>query len=142
MEVFIYVADDIQVLAGGKTLLVGLYPDRVVVVQVPKDPPFKPSADTPIGISSLSLMLTVVGLEPGELRVTPRMLLPDGSPSPQQPTPNRVTVVPDGSANLIFKLTPFLVTQGGQYKLLVEIGGKVIEASFEVRIVEVATATA
>ena len=62
MDVFLYVADDIQPLADSKTLMVGVFTDRVVTLNIPKDAPVRPSADTPIAMraSMRALKLRIV----------------------------------------------------------------------------------
>lgn len=133
MEVLIYVADDIQSLADQKTLMVGVYTDRVLVVHLPKDAPEIASQETPIGIPSLSVMFTVIGLEPGEHQGQPKLLYPDGSLSPGDLQPFKFSVAPGGAANLLFKFAPFIMPQAGKYTVAVAVDDVPLEAFFEVR---------
>lgn len=134
MEALLYVADDIKSLADQKTLMVGVYTDRVLVVHVPKDDP-TPSLDIPIALMKLSLMLTVIGLTPGVYEAQPVLTLPDGSPSPNRINPAPFSVQPGGAANLLFELTPFIVPMAGKYKLGITVDGAQgsVESTFEVR---------
>jgi hypothetical protein len=131
MEVFFYVADDIQSLAANKTLMVGVYTDRVIVLNSSKDAPVKPSVDTPIGLPSLAVMLSITGLVPEERTVAPVLKFPDGSPSLNTIAPMKFATSPTGSANLLFKFTPFIVTLPGKYTLSLTIDGQPVDASFE-----------
>lgn len=133
MEALLYIADDIQLLAGGKILTVGLYADRVVVVQDVPDPTPASEPNIHTAIASLSLMLSFVGIAPGERTVEPQLLLPDGSLGLQQIRPAKIEFGSTGSANLVFKFTPFLVPQAGLYKVRLSIDEIPIEVSFEVR---------
>lgn len=133
MESFFYVADDVQTLADGKLLLVGLYADRVLVMNIPRSAGVKLSAETPAGIASLAVVLTLVGLAPGEMTLATRLVLPDGTQSMQQLPDQKLKVVAGGSNNVVLKFSPFIVPQAGTYTLSTAFDGQVIESRFEVR---------
>lgn len=133
---YAYIADDIQILQGGKPVAFGLYPDHVLVLNVPPGMPSKINDATPAALNGLSILITIVGLEPGERTVTPSLLLPNGKQGPQQIVPMQLLVKPGGAANLTFRFTPFVVPQAGKYVLKVPIDGEEVTFTFEVRIVQ------
>lgn len=134
MHATLYVADDIQSLADGKTLMVGVYTDRVLVMNVPPDAIEAVSQGTFIGLATLALMVTISDIEPGEHIAVPRIALPDGRPSPNQIDSAPFSVPVGGAANLLFKLQPFFISGAGRYTLTVEVGGSPVSADFEVRL--------
>lgn len=138
MQATLYVADDIQSLADGKTLMVGVFTDRVVVLKAPPDVLETVSKGTPIGLAALSLMFTITGLEPGEHVSAPRITLPNGEPSPNQVAPGPFSVPKGGAANLLLKLQPFFVIGPGKYDVTVEVDGVPVSADFEVRLAPIA----
>lgn len=136
MDTFFYVADDIQSLADGKTLMVGVYPDRVLLVNFPKGSNARPTLENPMAIGSLAMMVTVSGLLAGERTVQPVLTFPDGSPAPINLTPLTFRTELGRSANLLLKFTPFLIAQEGNYTLSMTIDDTLVESSLEVRFAE------
>ena len=63
MKIDLYVADVIELLASGKLVAMGLFPDRKIVLNVPHDAP-DPSDEMPYGVN-LTLCITISNLEPG-----------------------------------------------------------------------------
>lgn len=57
-----YLADDIRQEIGGKLTLVGLYPDDVVLIEMPSDEP-DPTPDQPIQLAGLAILCVISGLE-------------------------------------------------------------------------------
>lgn len=138
MQATIYVADDIQSLAEGKTLMVGVFTDRVIVLNVPPEAREMVNKGEPIGLAALSLMFTITGIEPGEHVGVPRITLPNGEPSPNHAEPSPFSVPKGGGANLLFKFQPFFVVGPGKYDVTVDVDGVPISADFEVRLAPLA----
>ena len=134
MQATLYVADDIQSLAEGKTLMVGVFTDRVVVLNVPPDAREMVNKGEPIGLASLSLMFTITGLDAGEYVGTPQITLPNGEPSPNQAEPSPFSVPKGGAANLLLRFQPFFVVGAGRYDVTVAVDGVSVSADFEVRL--------
>jgi len=135
MESFFYLADDIQELAGGKLLLVGLYADRIVYIGLPPSGE-KPTSEKPFGIPNLALMLNLRELKPGDHAIGMRILLPDGTPMTDELAPRQSTVLASGAHNVIVKLSPFPVKQFGRYTLSVQVDDEVVTAAFFLRMAE------
>lgn len=138
MQATLYVADDIQSLAEGKTLMVGVFTDRVVVLNVPPETVEMVNKGTPLGLAALALMFTITDIEPGEHVGAPRITLPNGEPSPNQVEPSPFSVPKGGAANLLLKFQPFFVIGAGKYDVTVEVDGVPVSADFEVRVAPVA----
>lgn len=126
------VADEFREEVNGKTIAVGLYPDSVVNVDIPKDvPPIGP--DNPIRLMGFSLMLTVMGaqgsksvsvelgLEPGR---EPETLMQDEIVFPTQS---------GRSANIILMLQRFHTFSEGEKPVTVHIGEHTSKLAFEIR---------
>ncbi len=138
MQANLYVADDIQSLADGKTLMVGVYTDRVLLLNVPPEVLEKVNEGPPIGLATLSLMFTITGLEPGEHTCAPLITLPNGQPSPNAVAPGSFSVRKGGAANLVWKFMPFFIIGPGKYDVTVKVDGVPVSADFEVRLAPIA----
>ena len=137
MEATLYVADDIQLLADGKTLMVGVYTDNVLVLQVPPQVISEVSLERPIGLAALALMFTITDIAAGEHTGAPRITLPDGRPSPNQINVAPFVVAAGGAANLLFKLQPFLISGAGVYHVTVDVDGTPVDSTFHVRLLPI-----
>ena len=132
MKLLLYVADEFKTLEGGKTLAVGLFTDRVVVLNVPRNVP-PPSAELPYGIS-LGLVACLLELPAAELNASGSITTPTG-PSAMSLHEIKVKGVVGGSANLQMRFDPFLVSAPGTYTLTLSFAGfPPLSESFEFRI--------
>lgn len=132
MKLILYVADEFKSLEGGKALAVGLFPDRVVVLNVPRTTP-PPTAELPYGIP-LGLLVCVLDLPAAEVSGSGSIETPTG---PSRMSLQRVTLrgAVGGSANLQMRFDPFLVTAPGTYSFTLSFDGfDPLSASFEFRI--------
>jgi hypothetical protein len=141
MEALLYVADDIQPLPNGKALMVGVYPDRVVVINVPKDNVTLLTKETPGAIHALAFMSSVSNVQSGEHTIEIRVLAPDGSDTKYHLGPSKQTALGGAALNTVMRCQPFVFPLAGVYKFLTVVDGEVIESSFELRVVEVNSAT-
>ncbi len=132
MKHILYVADDIQPLASGKLLTVGLYPDAVIMMHMPPDAPTV-SLDAPAGMATLCLLLTVTGLPLGDSLYEGTLLLPDGATSTPAAPLQHVSVNGQDPVNVIHKFAPFLVPQIGTYTLISKFKDVELRSTFEVR---------
>jgi hypothetical protein len=135
MEVTLYVAEDIQTLENQKLLMVGVFADRVILLNVPKGTP-KPSAATPMAMSTLSLSLTVAGLPPESYTVTLSLKSPSGVEIMQDRSPREFAVTEGSALNLIVKSTPFVMVEDGLYTLSASIGDQTASGTFVVKVKE------
>lgn len=123
-SVKLLVADQFRVEAGGKVLAIGLYPDGVVVMQMPADAP-DPTDESPVGIAQLALLLSVSGSgRSHNLRV--QLGADDAKEFP-------VDLGTAGSVNVILDLRPLVIRSFGIKPVVVELAGERHELSFEIR---------
>jgi hypothetical protein len=149
IEVTLYVADNIQMLAGGKPMAVGLYADRTILVtsvELPDtsriDPQVVETANAAaketfgtaelFGIQSLSILLALTGLEAGKFPVTVNIISPSGRPYGSGGGDFNVIVSEFGSANVLFNFAPFLYGEFGEYKVVAKVKGEVVESGFRI----------
>lgn len=127
MESFFIIADDIQLTTMGKTIVIGLYSDQIIMLHVHGN---RPPNSTP-SVAKLNMMLTFRGLKPGQHDVQADLQFPDGTPAP-----NLATVALDvqkgRSAVLIFAFAPFPLPQEGPYRLRVRVAGQTVVNTFTV----------
>ena len=135
---YFYIADDIQTLNDSKVLIVGAYPDRVIILNMPRLDGLKPTLATPIGIPKLCAMVTVKGLLPGAVRIVPRLIYPGGISSDLQ-FGSIESVLPENqdSANFLLAFTPFPVVGSGKYAVEFEVQGHTVHEEFELRVNEI-----
>jgi len=128
----LFVADNIEPLASGKLLCVGLFPDQSLVLRTRNEAP-PPSAEEPFAVN-LTLMLCFTELDGARLA---------GSVSVQSPIESVQTfgvnfdmpVAPGAPArNVIVPLRPLLVPAGGVYTVLIHANGQNFTDSFTVRV--------
>ncbi len=124
-----YICDDVRIEAAGKFSLMGLFPDSIVVVHLPRG--VQPTIKAPLAIESLCILVAVHGLTgvhkarfalgSPELTVKPAFMERD-----IQFSENR-------AANLIVRMKPYVVRSFGKTKVQLEVAGHVFEHSFEIR---------
>ena len=132
MKLILYVADEFKTLEGGKTLAIGLFTDRVVILNVPGNAP-DPSHETPYGIP-LGLLACVTELPTTELAASMSILPPTGSAVMGAKSVSVKGAIGD-AVNMLFQFDPFLMTAEGLYTLNLTFEGlDVLSESFELRI--------
>ena len=132
MKLLLYVADEFKTLEGGKTLAVGLFTDRVVVLNVPRDAP-SPTAELPYGIP-LGLLACLIDVPKTELAGSATIQPPSGATVMRVPSVLVKPATVGGSANVVFRLDPFLMTGEGIYTLALELEGESLSETFELRV--------
>lgn len=132
MKLLLYVADEFKTLEGGKTLAVGLFTDRVVVLNVPTDVP-EATTELPYGIP-LGLLACVVESPTLEVHGTAAITTPSGQPL--MPPREIGGQAPTGGAmNFLFHFERFLMTGAGVYTLTVALDGlEPLSETFEIRV--------
>jgi hypothetical protein len=135
MKAILYIADSIQMLDSHKPILLGLYPDRVVIANLPLDLKDTEVFDPPIGFPA-SLLVTIIGISAGTHDIRPIFYNPDGELSAQT-IPLLKAIVAEGqrSHNLNLRFDPFFIPKFGRFVIKLEIDGVVEdleELSFEV----------
>lgn len=127
MESFFIIADDIQLMATGKTIVVGLYSDQIIMLHVHWNRP----PNSTLNVAKLNMMLTFRGLKPGQHDVQADIRFPDGTPAPNLATV-KLDVQKGRSAVLIFAFAPFPLPQEGTYRLRVRVAGETVVNTFTV----------
>ncbi|MDP2006444.1 MAG: hypothetical protein Q8K45_12265 [Rubrivivax sp.] len=132
MKLILYVADEFKKLEGGKTLAVGLFTDRVVVLNVPQETP-PPSHEMPYGVP-LGLLACLMDLPTAELTGSMTVVPPSGQVVVSIPSFKANGLI-GGSTNVSFRLDPFLMTDEGIYTVVLSFEGlEELSEKFELRI--------
>lgn len=137
MQFHLQIADHFDTLANGKVLALGLFADRVVVMRVPAEAP-EPTAELPYAVD-LGLLLTITDAPPTPLQGEVR-IVPPGGGAPIRVLPiSGLSIGAGRSANILAQLKPLLVPQAGVFTVEAHVGDEVLGASFEVRIIRLAS---
>lgn len=132
MKLILYVADEFKTLEGGKTLAIGLFTDRVVVLNVPREVP-APSQEMPYGVP-LGILACLVDLPKTELTGSMHVKPPSGPTVMHVPNISAKGPV-GGSANLACRLDPLVMPQEGIYTAVLAFDGfDSLSETFELRI--------
>jgi hypothetical protein len=132
MHLRIHIADHFDTLATGKVLAVGLFSDRVVLLNLPADAP-EPTSEIPFAFD-LDLLITLTGpiAEPSACDI--RILAPGmAQPVAHLHMPS-LQIAGGSSTNITSKLRPLLVTQPGIFTVEASCGGETAQDTFEVRL--------
>lgn len=140
MKLILYVADEFKTLEGGKTLAVGLFTDRVVVLNIPQSTP-PPSQEMPYGVP-LGILACLTDLPKAELTGSMTINPPSGKPVISVLACTAKGSI-GGATNLSFRFDPFLMTDEGVYTLVFAFEGfENLSETFELRIKRIDDATA
>jgi hypothetical protein len=144
MQLFLYPADELQMLANGKPMVSGLYSDRVIVCNLAEGAPL-PSSEEPLLLERMCFLVCVADLPVGDLELAFYLEQLGGEPLPYELPTAKVSVPePGGSANYQMRFAPFVVPAFGRYRFRVSEAQTRSEATaeFEVRLKRVAVAKA
>lgn len=132
MRITFLVADEIRREVSGKATILGLFPDNVVIANIPPKPDNVP-ADVPAGIDRLSFMVNVSALPEGTHHFSAQFIRPSGVPMGDPMEIGEVNVESGKSFTTIFQSSPFVLTEGGNYILAFYIDGEEYRLPFEIR---------
>jgi hypothetical protein len=140
MKMLLYVADDVKTMEGGKTMAIGLFTDRVVILNIPASAP-APTQEVPFGVP-LTLLACVMDLPATELTGTAKITPPSGIPlMPEQSFQAKGEI--GGSTNIQMRFEPFLLSSEGVYTLNLRFDGfEQLSETLELRIKRVDRAKA
>ena len=126
-----YMADDIRVEDSGKQILVGLYPDNVIVLK--SSEALAPTREKPLLLSQLSVMVSFPNPTRGDHAGEAFILGPDNNEIGKLARFTVTTLEDGGTGNIIFKLAQMRVTRFGIYTLRLTFDEKSYEFPFELR---------
>lgn len=130
MKLNFYLADEVRSEQSGKQMLLGLYPDKVVIVNIPHNQ----GDNTPEGyiLDKLSFLVSV-GDAIGKHSASVQIISPSGKPLGEE------TALPDfelkegKSHSLVIESKPFPFSETGNYKLIIILDKEPHEFIFEIR---------
>ena len=124
-----FLAEDIRMEAGGKPLLLGLYVDDTILVDMPDSDP-ELSYDQPIVLNEMAVLASFPGTSgkfTGKLSITDssgKILLQTGEGEFQ--TEN------NGILNIVSRFRPFIFERFGKFKFVVELDENHFEFNFTI----------
>ena len=124
-------ADDIRVEDSGKQILVGLYPDNVIVLK--SSAALAPTREKPLLLSQLSVMVSFPNPAKGDHAAEGSISGPDNNEIGKLGRFTVTTLEEGGTGNIILKLAQMRVTGFGIYTLRLTFDAKSYEFPFEVR---------
>jgi hypothetical protein len=135
MESRFYIADDIQVLQGGKLAMIGVSADAVLVVQQKGLLSKKTKRSPTPSLPRLCMLVNVVGLPKLRHSIVPQIYYPSGTSAPGlQAMPLDLEQRRSDSANVLLRFEPFPMPEFGIYKLSWTIENQTLEHFFEIRL--------
>ena len=125
-----YVAEDLRQELNGKVSAVGLYADRVIVLQIPKSIP-EPTEDKPILIKSLGFLFNIARLQnkfnfSADVETNKKI-------KPFIPTKEYQITAKDKSISIMAVMQPCAITSFGEKKIIAKVGAFTYKFDFEVR---------
>lgn len=133
MKLTFLVADEIRREASGKATILGLFPDNVVIVNIPPKPEGIPEG-VPPGIDRLSFMVNVSSLPEGTYHFKAQFISPSGKPMGEVMEVGDIEIAAGKSFTTIFQSNPFVILEGGEYNLAFNINDEEHRLPFEIRI--------
>ena len=130
MKIEFYLADFIETLVSGKLVAVGLFTDRVILLNVPFDVP-DASKDAPYAFNLSAALCPLV--EPGDHSLSVAVEYPGGDRGPTAP-PQSFTTLPGRRINIVVPMNPLLVPMAGEFALIATVDGKETRLPFELRV--------
>lgn len=126
----LYMAEDLRQEVNGKTMVIGLYPDNVVVLRLPHNAP-NPTKTKPLHIHSLGFLFNISRLS-GDTTIS----VDSESSGKRKPfVVSRTHPYPGTgrSINLVGVMTPCPITHFGERKLIVTVGQVEYTFDYEIR---------
>ena len=124
-----FFADSISIDHGGNPVLMGMYPDDTIVLQLPKEVP-NPTREVPIGLPQLSVLFSFSACK-GTFQSRIEVDSPDGQRVFDTPT-NQLEAS-GGGMNFVARFSPMVVTSLGKHEVRVTLDKHLFTHSFEIR---------
>jgi len=134
-----YIADSFEAMQSGKLLAVGLFADKVTVLNAALEAP-DPTPERPFGVP-LSMLLCLHALDTQDRLQGSCSIYPPGD-LPAVAT-MVIDIVPSQGAtamNVIASLHPLPIPAIGYYRVTVEVGGQTFNDGFEIQLRRLADA--
>lgn len=130
LEARFFVADDIRTESSGKQILIGFYPDSVLVMEVPPGAPL-PSTETPLGTEGIALLFSING-SPGTYAF--KVIGNAGLEAEVEMAKGSFVLTAEkDSANIIVRLRPFTTASFGKKPVAMEVNGVRHNFHYEIR---------
>ncbi len=122
-------AEDIRMDAGGKPIVLGLYVNDMILVDLPDNTP-EPSASQPIILPEMAVLASFPDTN-GTFSGTLSIIDPAGK-IVLQTGAGEFQTESTGILNIVSKFRPFAVENFGQFNFTVELDGKIFEFPFSI----------
>lgn len=132
MKITFLVGEEIRPEASGKATVLGLYPDNVVIANIPPKQEGI-TEDVPSGIDRLTFMVNVSAVPEGTYHFQAQFITPSDTPMGEIMEMGNVDMATGKSYSAIFQSSPFLVAETGIYKLDFYVNGERHQLPFEIR---------
>lgn len=143
MEIKYYIADEIREEKSGKPMLIGLYPDNVILINVPEDPQSNPgNLDFSYQLNKLSFLINFRDETdaPTTLSVDLEYFRPNNILIGEKQRVPPFQLEPGKSTSLIIESSPFIVYESGDHYFRITINGtETYDCKFIVRINKIST---
>ena len=124
-----FLADDIRIEQGGKTSLLGFYPDNVIVAQIAAEAK-DPTKKKPFGLAGIAILANFIDAF-GSYSLDMELIGP-GNETLGKSTGATLVAEKRGSVSFIPRFTPMQIVGFGDYKLVLTLNGKVFTFTFTV----------
>lgn len=124
-----FLADEVRYESNNKPILLGFYPDDVVVVPLPNDEP-NPDKDHPLAIEGLTILTTFLEGQ-GSFQSRIKLIAPNGDTYEG----NHTVIQSEKLGTMInyTKMNPFPVTDFGKYRFIIALDENEYSYEFEIR---------
>jgi hypothetical protein len=129
-KVNFYMAEDLRMEVGSKVSAIGLYPDHVLITQLPDNVP-DPTEVAPLMLASLGFLFNVSKVT--ESTTIAVDMIVDGERKPFAAAREYGAPEPGGSINLIAVMRPCLIASFGIKELVVTVGKSLHLFPYEIR---------
>lgn len=129
-QVRFYVSEDIRQEVNGKVSAIGLYPDNVILLQLPDDVP-DPTESQPILIQALGFLFNVSKLS--QATTISIDIKTNGKRKPFAQPKEYPSPGPGRSINILGLMQPVLIASFGEKTLYVKVGESVYTFNYEIR---------
>ena len=131
MKIKFLVAEEIRPELSGKSMVIGLFPDDVLLMQGKR--PDNAPPEMPEGIDRLSFLLNVSELPEGKHHFKGNISDPSGAPYNPISSLGEETMPKGISRSIIVEIKPFIVKSKGIYHFNLYVDDELTSFPFEIR---------